>query len=249
MKRLIIILVHITLPIALMAQLKMPTGTVNGNLSDYTYFHVTPTSGVTSGGLSYNAFWGLSGGPTKTIVPSDAIGGYLMKHGFNTISSIPTEFASKTLIISYGYTGRRVLSLGAYASGIIIQMRDATTQNLVASFEAEGCGADETDDILQAIYSAMALFRYHYEPKVNLNIDKVYKNSLLLSIENLTPYQINTIVVKLTYYTDGEVIHEQTSTINSTINSGYVLNSKYIVKDKAARNKKYAIKVELMSYN
>lgn len=52
-------------------------------------------------------------------------------------------------------TGRRQLGLFAYASCIIIQMRDAKTHQMVASCESEGCGSDETDDILQAIHNGL----------------------------------------------------------------------------------------------
>jgi hypothetical protein len=64
------------------------------------------------------------------------------------------KLADKTLIVSYGYTGRRQLSLFSYPS-CIIQMRDAKTHNMVASCEAEGCGEDDTAGILQAIYKGL----------------------------------------------------------------------------------------------
>ena len=114
-----------------------------------------PTSGVTSSsGVSEN-IWGVYGGQTKTINPSEVISGYLMKIGYTPLPNITEELVEKTLVVSYGYTGRRQLGLFAYASCIIIQMRDAKTHEMVASCEAEGCGDDETDDILQAIYSGL----------------------------------------------------------------------------------------------
>lgn len=78
-----------------------------------------------------------------------------MKKGYTPLPSITEQLADKTLVVSYGYTGRRQMGLFSYASCIIIQIRDAKTHQIVASCEAEGCGADETDDILQAIYSGL----------------------------------------------------------------------------------------------
>ena len=135
--------------------LNAPVVSVKNNLYKYNYVYVVPTSAVTSSsGVSEN-IWGVYGGQTKTISPSETISGYLMKIGFTPVPSVTEELADKTLVVSYGYTGRRQLGLFAYASCIIIQMRDAKTHEMVASCEAEGCGSDETDDILQAIYSGL----------------------------------------------------------------------------------------------
>ena len=135
--------------------LNAPVASVKSNLYKYSYVYVVPTSGVTSSsGVSEN-IWGVYGGQTKTINPSEVISGYLMKIGYTPLPNITEELVEKTLVVSYGYTGRRQLGLFAYASCIIIQMRDAKTHEMVASCEAEGCGDDETDDILQAIYSGL----------------------------------------------------------------------------------------------
>ena len=135
--------------------LNAPVASVKSNLYKYNYVYVVPTSGVTSSSGVYGGQYGVHGGQTKTVNPSEAISGYLMKIGYTPVPSVTEELANKTLIVSYGYTGRRTLSAFAYASCIIIQMRDAKTHELVASCEAEGCGSDETEDILQAIYSGL----------------------------------------------------------------------------------------------
>ncbi len=137
--------------------LKTPVASVKSNVYKYNYVYVVPTSGVTSSsGVSGGQFGlGVYGGQTKTVNPSEVISGYLMKIGYTPIPSIIEDLAEKTLVVSYGYTGRRQLGLFAYASCIIIQMRDAKTHEMVASCEAEGCGDDETDDILQAIHSGL----------------------------------------------------------------------------------------------
>ncbi|MCR5050428.1 MAG: hypothetical protein K6A36_05025 [Paludibacteraceae bacterium] len=249
MKRSLLILLAIFLSVSTFANLKMPSATINGNLSDYTYLYVTPTGGITSSSGVYGNAYGVFGGSTKTIVPSDAISGYLMKHGFNVVTSVIPEKANKTLIVSYGYTGRRFIYHKSYASGIIIQMRDAATQELVASFEAEGCGADESDNIQLAINSALALFRYNAKPKVTIHIDNVYRRNVILSIRNLTPKTIQSITLKLTYYDEGRTVYEQTKVIISAIQSGYVLNGVRIKRDKPAQNSNYAVKAEIIDYN
>lgn len=149
-KILVLVLVSISLTSCVMA-LKVPTAVTNGNPYNYTYVYVIPTAAVTSSSGVYNGY----GGVTKTINPSEVISGYLMHEGYTPIPSVTDDLADKTLIVSYGYTGRRPLGWFAYASCIIIQMRDAKTHQIVASCESEGCGSDETDDILQAIHTGL----------------------------------------------------------------------------------------------
>lgn len=135
--------------------INVPTASVHTNLRNYPYVYIIPTAPVTSSSGVYGSAYGVYGGSTKTITPSEVINGYLMKKGYTPLPSITGELANKTLVVSYGYTGRRQMGLFSYASCIIIQIRDAKTHQIVASCEAEGCGEDETDDILQAIYSGL----------------------------------------------------------------------------------------------
>lgn len=151
MKKLFIFYAVITLALTSCSVLKVPTVEIKGNVHNYTYAYVIPTSGVTSSSGVYGNQYGVYGGSTKTINPSEVISGYLMKKGYTIIPSVTPELAEKAMIVSYGYTGRRQLSLFAYASCIIIQIRDSKNHDMIASCEAEGCGEDETADILQAI--------------------------------------------------------------------------------------------------
>lgn len=137
--------------------LNVPTADVKGNVYKYNYVYVIPTSGVTSSSGVYGNQYGVYGGSTKTVNPSEVISGYLMKKGYTTLPSVDPNLAENTMIVSYGYTGRRQLSLLSYASCVMIQFRDAKTHELVATCEGEGCGEDETADILQAIYSALGV--------------------------------------------------------------------------------------------
>lgn len=127
----------------------------HSSLYNYAYVYVVPTAAVTSSPGVYGGQYGVYGGATRTISPSEVIGGYLMKKGYTPIPSVTDDLADKTLVVSYGFTGRRKLGWFAYASCIIIQMRDAKTHQIVASCESEGCGSDETYDILQAITSGL----------------------------------------------------------------------------------------------
>lgn len=137
--------------------LNVPTADVKGNVYKYNYVYVIPTSGVTSSSGVYGNQYGVYGGSTKTVNPSEVISGYLMKKGYTTLPNVDPNWAENTMIVSYGYTGRRQLSLFSYASCVMIQFRDAKTHELIATCEGEGCGEDETADILQAIYSALGV--------------------------------------------------------------------------------------------
>ena len=137
--------------------LNVPTADVKGNVYKYNYVYVIPTSGVTSSSGVYGNQYGVYGGSTKTVNPSEVISGYLMKQVYTTLPNVDPNLAENTMIVSYGYTGRRQLSLFSYASCVMIQFRDAKTHELIATCEGEGCGEDETADILQAIYSALGV--------------------------------------------------------------------------------------------
>lgn len=156
MKKLVYILIS-TFILTGCETLKVPTADIKGNVSNYYYVYVVPTSGVTSSSGVYGNQYGVYGGSTRTINPSEVIAGYLMKKGYTTLPSIDPELADKTMIVSYGYTGRRQLSLFSYASCVLIQFRDAKTHELIVSCEGEGCGSDETEDILQAINNALSV--------------------------------------------------------------------------------------------
>lgn len=156
MKRLLIVIVT-TCILTGCGVLNVPTADVKGNVYKYNYVYVIPTSGVTSSSGVYGNQYGVYGGSTKTVNPSEVLSGYLMKKGYTTLPSVDPNLADNTMIVSYGYTGRRQLSLFSYASCVMIQFRDAKTHELVATCEGEGCGEDETADILQAIYSALGV--------------------------------------------------------------------------------------------
>ena len=251
MKRLLLIPLIMLMTISVFA-LKDPVATINSDLSGYKYAYIIPTAGVTSGSsfVYGGKFIGIyGGGNTKTINPSEVIRGYFMKLGFTILPSINPDLAEQTMIVSYGYTGKRYITLFSYASGIIIQMHNAQTNELLASFEAEGCGFDETEDISQAMYSALELFQYSLNPKFIAEVgENVSKKNVSIYFENKTPQHIKNITLRLTYYLNGEKIHEQISTLKTSIYQGDSI-WKYIKRDKSVRSKQYTVKLDVIDFN
>ena len=236
-------------------QLKAPRVVINGNLSKYKYAYVMPTGSLTSNSGMYgsaytdtygNSYW-MYGGPTTSINPSETIRGYLMKMGYTILSQIDAQSINKTMIVSYGYTGRRALSFSAYASCIMIQILDAKTHDIVATYETEGCGSNEADDILQAIYTAMLMHQYGLSPKIHTEILKVSKNSVRLYLKNKTPYWVEKITLRITYYLDGNIVHKQDVTLDAEKNPSEDME-KQIKRDNAVRSKKYEVGIEVLSY-
>ena len=64
---------------------------------------------------------------------------------------------AETLVLSYGETDRRDVGLLwlSTSTGIIIQFRDALTNDLIASAEAEDYGSTEADNVRYAIRKAL----------------------------------------------------------------------------------------------
>ncbi len=132
----------------------VPTAKISGDLSRYQYVFVVPTSGVTSGGGVYSTGYGVYGGETHTVNPSELITGYLMKLGYSALPSIVPDLAEHTIVVTYGNTGTS--SVLVAKSGVIIQVRDAKTHQLIATSEAEGTSLeDETYAVKRAIYRAL----------------------------------------------------------------------------------------------
>ena len=223
------------------------TAKVIGNFADYDYYYVVPTTGITSSSAVVGSSHGVYGGATKTVVPSDVISGYLMQNGYNTAYTISPEIADRTLAVTYGHTGRRQLGPFSYASGIIIQMRNAKTQDLVATFEAEGCGTDETEDIYKAIYKALNLFSYTVHPRLEITRTSIYWNNIVLEFTNKTPKEIWNVRLRLKYYLGDELVHEQNTVVRASIPSGESV-TRYVDRDDHYRKYKYQVKVELVEF-
>lgn len=132
----------------------IPATTISRDLSRYKYVFVVPTSGETSEGGVYSTGYGVYGGKTRTVNPSEIITGYLMKLGYSVLPSIVPELAEQTIVVIYGNTGAS--SVWVAKRGAIIQIRNAKTHDLIAASEAEGTSlGDETSAVKRAIYIAL----------------------------------------------------------------------------------------------
>lgn len=231
---------------------------LNGNLSDYKYAYVIPTSSITSSaggsGVVFGNHYGMYGttyeAPTRTISPSEKIAGSLMKFGYTILPQISQEYGNQTIIVSYGYLEGGVeddIFIKATAT-ILIQIRDALTQNLIASFETTGYGQEEAEAISDAINSALTLFKYSLAPKVTIKFEEVLKNYFFLSLTNETPDNVNNVIMGITYYLNGEKVEEQRVQTSAKILWGETQRIK-VKRPKSARSRKMQIKVDVLDYN
>ena len=154
----ILLLSFITLIVTACASLKPTTCNVQPTFYKYRYVYIMPTSSVTgSSGIYTIDRTYVTGGVTKTTNPSDMMSGYLMQKGFTILPQLDQNKLSETMVLSYGETGHR--SVGFLwlfdATSIIIQFRDAQTNELIASAEAEDYGSTEADNIRYAIRNAL----------------------------------------------------------------------------------------------
>ena len=123
-------------------------------ITNYQYFYVTPTGDYTGSSGVYGNQYGVYGGATKSTSPSSIISGILFKNGFIQVNEINPDKADKTMIVSFGETGRRNVNLG-YSIEVTIQFVSAATQNLICSCTAEGQGETEADDVRKANETAL----------------------------------------------------------------------------------------------
>ena len=246
MKRFFYILALLSMTAIATAQNTKVTQGTNVDLPKYKYAYVMQTSGVTSGGgpsmIVLRKF--ILENPIKTINPAEMISGHMMKMGFRILPSVNPNFEDKTLIVSYGYVENEFSS-----SIVMIQMRDAKTQNLAISFETEGDGLDDSDDIQDAIQQSMKMFQYYYAPAIHGYLSEVYKTRIFMALVNETPNVVNHVTLRVTYYTpEDEFVHEQTVHIDKTIYSSQSKNIT-IKRDKEAQNKKLKFKMDVVDYN
>ena len=126
------------------------------SLNGYKYVYILETSelsssvGYASGG--FNWMYGTSS--SNTVNPTDVIAGRLMKQGFVRLPQIESDYIDKTLVVTYGESGRHQMLLG-YAVEVTIQMLDASTNEVVATTTAAGLGETEADDIRLAILNSL----------------------------------------------------------------------------------------------
>ena len=154
-------------------KLLQPTVINKGDINQYSYFFIQPTETLTSG-TGGTDYFGNYYSKQKSINPADIITGFLVKKGFVKLFKIDKELLNKTLIVTYGESGRRNVGFGGYTIEVIIQLIDGQMNSLVTSCVAEGIGSTEADDIRIAI---------------NRCLSSIYgENDLKESIENENPY-------------------------------------------------------------
>jgi hypothetical protein len=138
--------------------LKPTTCSVQPTFYKYRYVYIMPTGSVTGSTGVYNITRNyVAGGVTKTTNPADMMSGYLMQKGFIVLPQLDQTKLAETLVLSYGETDHRDVGfLWLFdATSIIIQFRDAQTNDLIASAEAEDSGSTEADNIRYAIRKAL----------------------------------------------------------------------------------------------
>ena len=125
--------------------LKPTTCSVQPTFYKYRYVYIMPTGSVTGSTGVYTSYIDdrVRGGVTRTTNPSDMMSGVLMQKGFTILPQLDQNKLAETLVLSYGETGHRDVGfLWLWdATGIIIQFRDAKTNDLIASAEAEDFGS------------------------------------------------------------------------------------------------------------
>ena len=139
--------------------LKPTTCSVHPNFYKYRYVYIMPTGSVTGSTGVYTSYVDdrVRGGVTRTTNPSDMMAGTLMQKGFTILPQLDQNKLAETLVLSYGETGHRDVGFLwlSTSTGIIIQFRDAQTNDLIASAEAEDFGSTEADNVRYAIQKAL----------------------------------------------------------------------------------------------
>ena len=138
--------------------LRPTTCSVQPTFYKYRYVYIMQTGSVTGSTGVYSLDRDhVSGGVTRTTNPADLMSGYLMQKGFTILPQLDQNKLSETMVLSYGETGHR--SVGFIwlfdATSIIIQFRDAQTNDLIATAESEDWGSTEADNIRYAIHNAL----------------------------------------------------------------------------------------------
>ena len=253
MKKLFFLIATALLATNMMAQL-VPTVVIKGDPRQYKYVHVIPTSGTTSStGVSTTVhIWGpigiTAGNANSTVNPSELLTGFLMKEGYTVVPSITPELADMTLIVSYGFLGTYLTRKGGVPySRIILQMTDASTHEVVVSYETIGTGDDDAERISEALDYAIDLFQYTIHPRVAYYTVNTYATGVNVRISNRTIDVVTEVSLRLTYYLHGEIVHTQDVSIGTSLAPAYSTET-YIKRDKGFHGYKYKVQVEIIDF-
>ena len=118
-------------------------------IEGYKYFYVLGTNELVSIDTSVGLADEFGNASARTYInalnPSDVIVGYLMKKGFIRAPKLDKEHAHKTLLVSYGESGRH---RGRIAE-VTMQFIDASTHELIATTTAASGGIKTDSDKLR----------------------------------------------------------------------------------------------------
>ena len=157
MKKIVLFLAAIVLTAC--GALKPTTCSVQPTFYKYSYVYIMPTGSVTGSTGVYTSYVDnrVHGGVTRTTNPSDMMSGYLMQKGLTILPQLDEAKKAETLVLSYGETDHRDVGFLwlSTSTGIIIQFRDAQTNDLIASAEAEDYGSTEADNVRYALRKAL----------------------------------------------------------------------------------------------
>ena len=157
MKKIVLFLAAIVLTAC--GALKPTTCSVQPTFYKYRYVYIMPTGSVTGSTGVYTSYVDnrVHGGVTRTTNPSDMMSGYLMQKGLTILPQLDDAKKAETLVLSYGETDHRDVGFLwlSTSTGIIIQFRDAQTNDLIASAEAEDYGSTEADNVRYALRKAL----------------------------------------------------------------------------------------------
>ena len=157
MKKIVLFLAAIVLTAC--GALKPTTCSVQPTFYKYRYVYIMPTGSVTGSTGVYTSYVDnrVHGGVTRTTNPSDMMSGYLMQKGLTILPQLDEAKKAETLVLSYGETDHRDVGFLwlSTSTGIIIQFRDAQTNDMIASAEAEDYGSTEADNVRYALRKAL----------------------------------------------------------------------------------------------
>lgn len=141
-------------------QLLAPTVSVNPSIVKYKYAYIIPTNTITGGYISGDSY--STSGYTKSTNPANVIAGVLMEKGYVILPEIQDELKNNMMIVSFGELPSTTgLTIGK--SEVLLQFRDAITNELIASAKAEGTSKNEwsfihpteADGVKEAILRAL----------------------------------------------------------------------------------------------
>jgi len=116
------------------------------------------TTGTTTGGSMNGMVSQTSafvGGLINSTTPSDLIRGELMNQGYIVLPQLEENLKEQTLIVSYGELSERQIDLLYKAKHILIQFRDASTLDIIASAETEASYGNDAKNINHAVQKAL----------------------------------------------------------------------------------------------